>query len=313
MFQTFQIRNNACIQEMHAQSVNNNNNNNNNYTFLSPITTPSQILFPNANTNNISKCNIPSSNNSNSNFIVVVLNNNNNNNTINNYNSCSFNSGCRSQLFYSEEKKKCEMQKENKNIHNYNRDLIPSKPILCSTFNNNINNNNIKPHKNTNDKDTNDLLRVEKSTENGGNITTSWVSFTKHNKQLHSILNKNNVYFPIPQNEKKPWKCPICDKRYTHKRSLIIHFRMHTKYAFACKICTKAFPAERNLTEHIRIHTGEKPFACNTCRRRFTQRHSLNDHVRIHTGEKPFQCHICHQSFRVKNKLNNHLRKKHAI
>ena len=54
---------------------------------------------------------------------------------------------------------------------------------------------------------------------------------------------------------------------------------------YLCTVCHKRFTKKRNLNVHKRIHSGEKPFVCTVCNKRFTRRYFLNMHSKRHTGE----------------------------
>ncbi|XP_029134442.2 gastrula zinc finger protein XlCGF57.1 [Labrus bergylta] len=107
----------------------------------------------------------------------------------------------------------------------------------------------------------------------------------------------------------KPFKCPICGKRYPQKISLTKHMKRHSEgTCFSCSVCKKSFPWRGELVRHMRIHTGEKPFSCSACGIRFSQRIHLTSHLRVHTGEKPFTCSVCQTSFSIRKNLGIHMR-----
>ncbi|XP_059216893.1 zinc finger protein 316 isoform X2 [Stomoxys calcitrans] len=104
-------------------------------------------------------------------------------------------------------------------------------------------------------------------------------------------------------------RCPICDKEFKQKTTLLQHGCIHIESRpYPCPECGKRFRQQSHLTQHLRIHTNEKPFGCLYCPRFFRQRTILNQHVRIHTGEKPYKCGQCGKDFRQKAILDQHTR-----
>jgi len=106
----------------------------------------------------------------------------------------------------------------------------------------------------------------------------------------------------------KPYSCTVCDRRFTRKRFLKVHQRVHSKEKFLCIMCDAQFSQKELLNEHQQIHSGEKPFLCTICGTQFKHRASLIDHKGIHSGEKPFICTVCNRRFRRRSHLNTHLR-----
>ena len=85
----------------------------------------------------------------------------------------------------------------------------------------------------------------------------------------------------------KPFKCGYegCDKHYTRKKSLKLHFLKHTgsPNRFRCYFgdCTGAirYRDQQQLTRHINVyHTFEMPYSCEDCGLEFRR----SDQLRIH-------------------------------
>ncbi|XP_063603166.1 zinc finger protein 112-like [Penaeus indicus] len=103
--------------------------------------------------------------------------------------------------------------------------------------------------------------------------------------------------------------CEACGKKFSKRRYLNIHMRVHTKEKpYRCDICDKGFPSKNNLVKHIRVHTKEKPYSCEICNKAFSEKGPLVTHIRIHIKEKPFNCEICNKAFSHKNSLVRHTR-----
>ena len=65
------------------------------------------------------------------------------------------------------------------------------------------------------------------------------------------------------------------------KAHLIIH---SGEKPFKCDLCEQKFTKKAYLKSHLKIHTGEKPFKCEYCETEFTEKCNLKKHIsRIHT------------------------------
>ena len=147
---------------------------------------------------------------------------------------------------------------------------------------------------------------------------------SRHQKEVHTqyrpyrcdqcnrdFKNERNLKQHMRGHDKNTFtKCPLCDKMFSQKGNLGIHFStVHHKIKdFACHICPVKFATKRNLEQHIRTHTGDKPFKCQYCPKQFTQGGSLARHEMTHSGQKPFMCHLCPKGFVQKVHLNGHLK-----
>ena len=78
------------------------------------------------------------------------------------------------------------------------------------------------------------------------------------------------------------------------------------KKRYKCEICDSAFSRSNHLSRHWLIHTGERPFKCDICDKAFNQACYLTIHKRIHTGEKPFKCQVCSRAFNQSQHLKRH-------
>uniref|UniRef100_A0A182N4V3 C2H2-type domain-containing protein n=1 Tax=Anopheles dirus TaxID=7168 RepID=A0A182N4V3_9DIPT len=108
--------------------------------------------------------------------------------------------------------------------------------------------------------------------------------------------------------------CPICNKTFSRKTSLLNHIRNHSaEKKYVCEFCQKGFTQQANLRNHVRIHTNERPYVCVDCGKAFTQITNLNNHRRLHTGERPYVCieSNCGRSFAQVTNLNNHMKTHH--
>jgi len=120
---------------------------------------------------------------------------------------------------------------------------------------------------------------------------------------------------PKPSNGQfKPYPCPHpgCERRYKHKSSMKLHYKVHTPEASVCKECNRRFPHRNKLLVHLRSHSGERPYKCDQCHKAFSDRSNLKRHQRIHSGVKPFECEFCHKRYSDSSALVDHRRRKHT-
>lgn len=138
----------------------------------------------------------------------------------------------------------------------------------------------------------------------------------------------------------KPYKCDLCDARYTNSHSLLVHKRNHNnEKPFICSYCGKSFVCSGDLYHHSKIHLNKREYKCSQCEKGFntasilrthkicmhtdpkdwkyvcsycTKKFPINSslvtHMKRHTGIREFSCHICEKKFFDKSELTKHLR-----
>lgn len=88
----------------------------------------------------------------------------------------------------------------------------------------------------------------------------------------------------------KALKCRKCPMLFSKLLELKAHFRcahVEKKKNHVCDICNKAFTNKSALNVHYRLHTGEMPYACSLCDRKFNQLGNLQNHEATHFKSAP--------------------------
>ncbi|XP_072005375.1 uncharacterized protein [Engystomops pustulosus] len=111
------------------------------------------------------------------------------------------------------------------------------------------------------------------------------------------------------QVSEKTHQCTQCDKWFTRKSNLDVHYRLHTgEKPYMCSECGKTFIDRSNLVSHLRSHTGERPYSCDECGKTFTYNSAFVIHKRVHIGDKPYVCSECGEGFFSKARLTIHVK-----
>jgi len=113
----------------------------------------------------------------------------------------------------------------------------------------------------------------------------------------------------------KPYRCEICQRKFTQLSHLQQHIRTHTgDKPYKCRHpgCNKAFSQLSNLQSHSRCHQTDKPYKCNSCYKCFQDEASLLDHIPKHKESKHLKTHICQfcgKSYTQETYLTKHMQK----
>ncbi|XP_052765411.1 zinc finger protein 37-like [Mya arenaria] len=141
----------------------------------------------------------------------------------------------------------------------------------------------------------------------------------------------NSQAFSFPQDGSFPdfvkredgaYVCDICSMRFTVKREMMFHCRIHTSpQVYPCKQCPGVFNTLGHLKSHMSMtHEPKRPlpeypnmiredgqFKCILCGYKHKKKHQLDRHFRTHTGERPYICDTCGNSFNQRFELTRHM------
>lgn len=115
----------------------------------------------------------------------------------------------------------------------------------------------------------------------------------------------------------KPFPCNLCNKKYTNKKSLVIHQRTHTgELPYLCSLCGKRCPSKIALKSHLKCHDGNGggfPAKCDVCGRVFSRKHLMERHkLHKHTNaQTEFKCTECTKTFSHQRSLKRHYMSSH--
>lgn len=112
----------------------------------------------------------------------------------------------------------------------------------------------------------------------------------------------------LPDEEKFPFKCELCEKRLSNKYSLKHHIDSvhHQNKSIACHLCGKLVSNRSNLRSHLISHTSDQ-VKCPICNMMFKNLVSLQSHKKLHKeNSKNFSCPECGKLFFNRNHLARH-------
>ncbi|XP_049572735.1 zinc finger protein 182 [Syngnathus scovelli] len=154
--------------------------------------------------------------------------------------------------------------------------------------------------------DLDDSMSHHSDADHGADTNMTHVS---SNGDISPTISSERGETLVQKSDKKPFKCPLCDKGFSREIYMMAHKKAHAGgKPFTCSVCAKSYVSKSQLRTHIRSHTGERPFTCSVCAKCFLSNAQLKIHTRIHTGERPFTCSECSKCFIISAHLQAHSR-----
>lgn len=102
-----------------------------------------------------------------------------------------------------------------------------------------------------------------------------------------------------------------CGNKFTQRYLFIDHLQVHKNPDyFKCQICTKTFTTRRSLEKHVKSHNvRERNFHCDECDKSFLEQRTLDWHKLKHLpeSERNFQCPQCEKKFASEYLMRQHI------
>ncbi|PRD35620.1 UNVERIFIED_CONTAM: zinc finger protein 91 [Trichonephila clavipes] len=133
-----------------------------------------------------------------------------------------------------------------------------------------------------------------------------------------------------------PYKCDVCELRFSMKSRLLYHQRIHgimqlpikeesnasstsnqntniqrevindINFTYRCSKCNLSFVGKRKLERHERIHSDKKYYKCDRCHLGFSWKSNFNRHRKNSCVRKEYPCDKCNRTFSKKLYLMRH-------
>ena len=127
---------------------------------------------------------------------------------------------------------------------------------------------------------------------------------------LATFLNREEfVSHCRSHNKEKPFKCQICDYRFTGtlRRLLEHNARKHAEPKLNCFVCNKRLALLSRLKAHVRWHFSGILYKCRECSAEFSSSALYNIHKSVHKDLTKFKCNICVKDFPDSYHLTIHM------
>ncbi|GFS89816.1 zinc finger protein 91 [Nephila pilipes] len=106
-----------------------------------------------------------------------------------------------------------------------------------------------------------------------------------------------------------PYKCEVCNLRFSMKSRLLYHQRIHGIMKLPKKEEPDSSPTSKpklNILKDMEAISDSDIYPCSKCNLTFNGKRKLERHERIHSDKKYYQCDRCHLGFFWKSNFNRH-------
>jgi len=143
------------------------------------------------------------------------------------------------------------------------------------------------------------------------------------NENKNTMVKSQKYVFPKIASFKRGYKCKDCNRHFTTRQKLNIHFKQHKK-KMICNQCNKKFVLKKNFEKHLLLHTDElsndtsfnksnSPKNQRATKKSIKHKSVTNSETQnISEKEKSFQCSFCNNYCKSKQSLSQHKRHHHS-
>lgn len=137
----------------------------------------------------------------------------------------------------------------------------------------------------------------------------------KNQNKKSSVVKSQKYVFPKIANFNRSHKCKDCNRNFTTRRKLNIHYKQH-KPQIICNMCNKKFVFKKNFEKHLLSHTNviiSNGIANDTSFNKMSMG-DKSETRKISNKEKTiYYCSYCNNYFKSKQSLSQHNRQHHSI
>lgn len=128
--------------------------------------------------------------------------------------------------------------------------------------------------------------------------------YKEHMKTAHSMSGTQSELEGRAQ-----LKCQYCDRTFSRKLSMFIHYKEHAGDKWVCQTCGDFCENFDVYTAHMAQHARDAKFNCDKCGLTFQRKQQFDQHLSAHAK---YDCASCKRNFSTKKDLQRHERNEHG-